>query len=68
MWDGENFNSFNWIALINKKIDPIITWRPWNPVATKNVDPHTESHIQKGDCQYSIVWRDVKYTPNVIVR
>lgn len=27
------------------KIDPIITWRPWNPVAIKNVVPKDESAI-----------------------
>lgn len=24
---------------IIRKVEPIITWRPWNPVAMKNVDP-----------------------------
>lgn len=23
----------------SRNVEPIITWRPWNPVATKNVDP-----------------------------
>lgn len=27
------------IRHIKRNVDPIITWRPWNPVATKNVDP-----------------------------
>ncbi len=28
-----------------RKVDPIITCSPWNPVATKNVDPYTPSEI-----------------------
>ena len=32
----------------NKKEDPMITCRPWNPVATKKVDPYTPSAIEKG--------------------
>jgi len=24
---------------VNRKIDPMITWSPWNPVAIKKVDP-----------------------------
>jgi hypothetical protein len=36
-----------------RKIDPMITCRPWNPVAMKNVDPNAESAIQKGASTYS---------------
>lgn len=28
--------------------DPMITWRPWNPVATKKVEPYTLSAIENG--------------------
>lgn len=31
-----------------KNVDPIITWRPWKPVATKKVEPYTPSEIVKG--------------------
>jgi hypothetical protein len=46
----------------------MITWIPWNPVAMKNVDPQTESHIENGACQYSIAWSLVKYNPRRIVK
>jgi hypothetical protein len=68
MWFGENFMVVNWEALTIKKIDPMITCNPWNPVATKNVDPHTESHIENGACQYSIPWSVVKYNPSKTVK
>lgn len=32
----------------NRKEDPMITWSPWNPVATKKVEPYTPSAIEKG--------------------
>lgn len=38
----------------------MITCRPWNPVAIKNVEPYTESAIVNGASIYSINWRDVK--------
>ena len=41
----------------------MITWNPWNPVATKNVEPYTESAIQKGASKYSKAWRAVKINP-----
>jgi len=46
---------------------PIKTCKPWNPVATKNVDPKTLSLIVKEEMKYSIAWRKVKYTPRRIV-
>jgi hypothetical protein len=39
---------------------PIITCRPWKPVAIKNVDPYTASAIQKGASKYSSPCRLVK--------
>lgn len=41
------------IVQTSRKIVPIITCVPWNPVAKKNVDPYTESAIVNGDSQYS---------------
>jgi hypothetical protein len=32
---------------------PIIKRSPWNPVATKNVDPYAESAIVNGASKYS---------------
>lgn len=30
-----------------RKVEPMMTWRPWNPVAIKNVEPYTPSEIVK---------------------
>jgi hypothetical protein len=38
---------------IIKKVVPIRTCNPWNPVAMKNVDPKTESEIENGASMYS---------------
>lgn len=40
--------------------EPIRTWAPWNPVATKNVDPYTLSAIENEAALYSPTWRHVK--------
>jgi hypothetical protein len=45
----------------------MITWRPWKPVATKNVDPYVESEMVKEASQYSRAWRKVKYIPKITV-
>jgi len=50
-----------------RKIDPMITWRPWNPVAIKNVDPKVESAMQNGASMYSNPWNTVKIKPKLIV-
>lgn len=50
-----------------KKVVPIITCRPWNPVATKNVAPYTESAIVNGDSIYSYACSVVKYNPRITV-
>lgn len=52
--------------VIKNKV-PIITCKPWKPVATKKVEPYTESEIQNEASIYSIAWRAVKYKPNTIV-
>lgn len=46
---------------------PIITCRPWNPVAIKNVEPYTESANENGASKYSKPWRAVKYNPRITV-
>jgi len=39
-----------------KNVVPMMTCRPWNPVATKNVDPYTESARENDASQYSRPW------------
>lgn len=43
-----------------RNVDPIMTCSPWNPVATKNVEPYTPSEIAKEASKYSEIWRRVK--------
>ena len=43
-----------------KKIVPIKTWKPWNPVVIKKQDPKTLSEIVKGDSKYSNTRNPVK--------
>lgn len=43
-----------------RKDEPIRTWAPWNPVATKNVDPYTLSAIENEASMYSPACRTVK--------
>jgi hypothetical protein len=50
-----------------RKVDPIRTCAPWNPVATKNVDPYTLSAILKDASIYSPACRNVKYSPRATV-
>jgi hypothetical protein len=47
--------------------EPISTCRPWNPVATKKVDPYTLSAIVNDASRYSFAWRNVKYKPKATV-
>ena len=47
---------------------PIITCSPWNPVATKKVEPNTESAIVNEASIYSYAWSMVKYNPRIIVK
>jgi len=37
-----------------KKVVPIITCSPWNPVAKKKVEPKDESEMLNSACIYSI--------------
>jgi hypothetical protein len=46
---------------------PTITWRPWNPVAIKNVDPYDLSAKENLASKYSRPWRAVKYSPRTTV-
>ena len=41
-WVDLNEPLLNRIKQTSKNKVPTITWRPWNPVATKNTDPNTE--------------------------
>jgi len=59
---------FNRNRFTIKKVEPIITCSPWNPVAIKNVDPYTESDIENGASTYSNPWSIENSTPNKIVR
>ena len=66
-WSLENWLFICRINVTNKKILPIITCKPWKPVATKKVLPYTESAIVKLASMYSIVCRAVKIKPSKIV-
>jgi len=39
---------------------PMITWKPWNPVAIKNVEPYIPSAILKAASSYSKTCNAVK--------
>jgi len=59
-WVDLNEPLLNRIKQTSKNKVPTITWSPWNPVATKNTDPNTESAILKVASAYSIPCRNVK--------
>ena len=67
MWSEELINFLNRIRETIRKMDPIITWSPWNPVAIKKVEPKAESDMQKGASIYSNAWNIVKIVPKIIV-
>ena len=46
-----------------RNVVPIIMCSPWNPVATKNVDPYAESAIVNGALKYPYACNAVKYDP-----
>lgn len=50
-----------------RNVVPMITCRPWNPVATKNVVPNTESVNVYGASIYSIACKAVNSNPSRIV-
>jgi len=52
---------------MNRKTVPTITWNPWNPVAMKNIDPYTESAIEKGASMYSKSCNPVNINPSITV-
>lgn len=47
-----------------KKIEPIKTWIPWNPVAIKKIEPKHPSLKEKKDILYSNNWQTKKKIPN----
>ena len=47
-----------------RNVVPVITFSPWKPVATKNVDPYAKSTIVNGASKYSYACSAVKYKPN----
>ncbi len=49
-----------------RKIDPIRTCKPWNPVATKRAEPSAESVRSKVVSLYSVHCRYVNVRPNKI--
>ncbi len=51
----------------NKKVLPISTCNPWNPVAIKNVEPKTESAKEKGASMYSNPCKIENKAPKVTV-
>jgi len=62
-WLFEKWWRYVRIKHTKRNEDPIKTWAPWNPVATKNVDPYTLSEILKDASAYSPAWSTVKYIP-----
>jgi hypothetical protein len=68
MWLEELISLLKRERETRRKIDPIITWRPWNPVAIKNVEPKDESDIEKGASMYSNPWKPVKIIPKNTVK
>ena len=66
-WIFEKWFFVNRIKHVIKKINPIFTCDPWNPVVIKKIDPYTLSLKQNVASKYSIIWRIVKYIPRIIV-
>lgn len=59
-WPDVKWNLISRRRQTVRKVDPMITWSPWNPVATKKVEPYTLSAIENGASWYSIACRAVK--------
>lgn len=68
MWFVELIIFFNRFIEYNKKIEPMITWSPWKPVAMKKLDPKEVSEIVKGAETYSNPWKAEKIAPNKTVK
>lgn len=66
-WDLEKWDIIVRTKHTSRNVDPINTCAPWNPVATKNVDPKTLSAIVNEATWYSPTWRNVKYAPRITV-
>lgn len=66
-WVYEKWNFICRIKQTPKKMVPIITWIPWNPVDIKNADPYTESLMQNLASLYSYAWRIVNKIPKITV-
>lgn len=67
-WEADKWAAFKRKKHTIKKVVPIITWRPWKPVATKKVEPYTESAKVKEASAYSMAWRALKYKPRNTVK
>jgi hypothetical protein len=66
-WICEICNFIIRIKFKIRKIVPIITCNPWNPVAIKKEDPKIESENVKVAWLYSIPWSIIKYILKIIV-
>jgi hypothetical protein len=44
------------------------TWKPWNPVAIKKVEPKIPSEMLKSAEKYSKTWKQVKINAKTIVK
>ena len=66
-WVGVLIILLNRNSEIVRKIDPMITWIPWNPVAMKKVEPNVESDMENGASLYSNACNSENTMPNVIV-
>jgi len=67
-WFDEKCNVVCRSKHVVRNVVPIITCSPWNPVATKNVDPYAESAIVNGASRYSYACSAVKYSPSNTVK
>lgn len=59
-WFLEKWLRYRRVRDIVRNVVPMRTCSPWNPVATKKVDPYTLSAMVKGASRYSSAWRRVK--------
>lgn len=55
------------IKFVRRKIVPINTWIPWNPVNIKKDVPKVESLIQKKEFLYSLHWKNLNIIPKITV-
>lgn len=47
-WFDVKWNIISRRRQADTKEDPMITWKPWNPVAMKKVEPYTPSAMENG--------------------